>query len=182
MPTRFADPAEFSPIDLFDVPVRYPRPSRLDEPLIWAIPTVREAADLLGLRTVGDLLHHLPRDSGEGRTIEELVEDEVATIVVEVRRITARPVRRRGMKPLVQAMVVDGTGALEATFFNQPWLERQYVPGTRLVLAGKYQGGNRFRVNSHAITDELVATGAAVAQYPATKGITSTQILAAVQA
>ncbi|UTI63111.1 ATP-dependent DNA helicase RecG [Paraconexibacter antarcticus] len=182
MPTHFADPAALSDADLRGAPVRYPRPSALEEPLTWAIPTVAEAAELLGLHTVGDLLRHLPRDSGEGRLIEELVEGEVATVVVEVRRITSRPVRRRGMKPLVQAIVVDGSGVMEATFFNQPWLHRQYVPGTRLVLAGKYQGGNRFRVNSHAVTDQLVATGAAVAQYPATKGITSTQILAAVQA
>ncbi|MCW3013551.1 MAG: ATP-dependent helicase RecG [Solirubrobacterales bacterium] len=182
MPTHFADTTPLDAAQLRDAPVRYPRPSRLQQPLTWNVPTVAEAAALLGLHTVGDLLAHLPRDSGEGRTIDELQVDEVATVVVEVRRVTSRPVRRRGMKPLVEAIVVDGTGVMQATFFNQPWLHRQYVPGTRLVLAGKYQGGNRFRVNSHAVTDELVATGAAVAQYPATKGITSTQILAAVQA
>jgi ATP-dependent DNA helicase RecG len=182
VPTHFADITPLDPDDLRAAPVRYPRPSRLAQPLTWAVPTVADAAALLGLHTVGDLLNHLPRDSGEGRTIEELQVDEVATVVVEVRRITSRPVRRRGMKPLVEAIVVDGTGVMQATFFNQPWLHRQYVAGTRLVLAGKYQGGNRFRVNSHAVTDRLVATGAAVAQYPATKGITSTQILAAVQA
>ncbi len=182
VPTHFADP---TPLD--DAALRARRCAtrglrRLLEPLSWAIPTVAEAAAALGLQTVGDLLAHLPRDSGEGRTIEELQADEVATVVVEVRRITSRPVRRRGMKPLVEAVVVDGTGVMQATFFNQPWLQRQYVPGTRLVLAGKYQGGNRFRVNSHAVTDQLVATGASVAQYPATKGMTSTQLLAAVQA
>jgi ATP-dependent DNA helicase RecG len=182
VPTHFADTTPLDADELRAAPVRYPRPSRLRHPLTWTVPTVAEAAALLGLHTVGDLLNHLPRDSGEGRTIEELQADEVATVVVEVRRITSRPVRRRGMKPLVEAIVVDGTGVMQATFFNQPWLHRQYVPGTRLVLAGKYQGGNRFRVNSHAVTDQLVATGAAVAQYPATKGITSTQILAAVQA
>jgi len=180
--THFAAPVPLSDAELRATPVRYPRPSRLDEPLEWTIPTVAEAAALLGLHTVGDLLDHLPRDSGEGRTIAELQPEEVATVVVQVERITSRPVRRRGMKPLVEAVVTDGTGVMQATFFNQPWLHRQYVPGTRLVLAGKYQGGNRFRVNSHAVTNALVATGAPMAQYPATKGITSTQILAAVQA
>ena len=180
--THFAAPVPLSDAELRATPARYPRPSRLDEPLEWTIPTVAEAAALLGLQTVGDLLDHLPRDSGEGRTIAELQPEEVATVVVQVERITSRPVRRRGMKPLVEAVVTDGTGVMQATFFNQPWLHRQYVPGTRLVLAGKYQEGSRFRVNSHAVTDALVATGAAMAQYPATKGITSTQILAAVQA
>jgi ATP-dependent DNA helicase RecG len=85
------------------------------------------------------------------------------------------------MKPLVEATVTDGTGVMKATFFNQPWLKDQYRPGTRLMLAGKYQGRDRFRVNTHARTDAVVAAGEAAAQYPATKGIASTQILAAVR-
>ena len=39
-------------------------------------------------------------------------------------RSSSRPVRRRGMKPLVEATVTDGTGVMKATFFNQPWLAR----------------------------------------------------------
>jgi ATP-dependent DNA helicase RecG len=44
----------------------------------------------------------------------------VATVVAEVRSISSRPVRRRGMKPLVEATVADATGVMKATFFNQP--------------------------------------------------------------
>ena len=101
-------------------------------------------------------------------------------MLVEVRGIASRPVRRRGMKPLVEATVVDATGVMKATFFNQPWLERAYRPGTRLMLQGKFQARNRFRVNRHAPTEEVAAVGDAVAEYPATKGITSTQIMALV--
>jgi ATP-dependent DNA helicase RecG len=161
--------------------VRWPRPSRLDEPVTWKPRPAAEAAEALGLTTVGALLEHLPRDSGEARTISELVPDETATVIVEVRSISSRPVRRRGMKPLVEAVVSDATGVMKATFFNQPWLKDQYKAGTRLMLAGKYQGANRFRVNSHARTDAVAAAGEAASQYPATKGITSTQILAAVR-
>jgi ATP-dependent DNA helicase RecG len=166
---------------LADAPVRWPRPSRLDVEVRWKPRPAAEAAAALELHTVGDLLAHLPRDSGEARTIAELDRDEVATVIVEVRSITARPVRRRGMKPLVEAVVSDATGVMKATFFNQPWLKDQYRPGTRLMLAGKYQGANRFRVNTHARTDAVAAFGEAASQYPATKGITSTQILAAVR-
>ena len=105
--------------------------------------------------------------------------DEVATVIVEVRSITSRPVRKRGMKPLVTAVVADATGSMEATFFNQPWLQRKYAPGTRLLLSGKYQARNRFRVQFHAETGEAV--GAAeedMATYPATDGLSTTQILA----
>src|SRR4029079_11249891 len=105
------------------------------------------------------------RDSGEARTIAELEPDEVATVIVEVRSISSRPVRRRGMKPLGEGVVSDATGVMKATFFNQPWLKDQYKAGTRLMLAGKYQGANRFRVNSHARTD-AGASAAAPAQTP----------------
>ncbi len=183
VPTAFATPTALTPEQLRDAPVRWPRPSAWEAPLAWEPPTVAEAAAQLGLHTVGDLLAHLPRDTGEGRTIAELQPEEVATVVVEVRSITSRPVRRRGMKPLVEATVADETGIMAATFFNQPWLQRAYPAGTRLMLAGKYQGRNRFRVNAHARTDEGVgaADAAGVAQYPATKGITSTQVLAMAQ-
>ena len=47
------------------------------------------------------------------------------------------------MKPLVEATVADATGVMKVVFFNQPWLERRYPPGTRLALYGKYDGRNR---------------------------------------
>ena len=106
---------------------------------------------------------------------------ETASVVVEVRSIRSRPVRRRGMRPLVEATVADETGLMGATFFNQPWLEKKYRPGTRLALTGKYEGRNRFRVQQHAPTNEAAGTADDVAVYPATDGITSTQILTLVQ-
>jgi ATP-dependent DNA helicase RecG len=181
MPTAFASHDELDHDALSGAPVRWPRPSRLEESVEWKPRPAAEAAESLGLTTVGRLLEHLPRESGEARTVSELSPDEVATVIVEVRTITSRPVRRRGMKPLVEATVGDDTGVMKATFFNQPWLKDQYKPGTRLMLAGKYQGRNRFRVNTHARTDAVAAAGEAASQYPATKGITSTQILAAVR-
>ncbi len=139
-----------------------------------------QAALALGLHTVGDLLEHLPRDRREARAVAELVPQESATVVVEVRGISSRSVRRRGMKPLVEATVGDATGTLKVAFFNQPWLVQRYPAGTRLVLHGKLDGRGRFGVQAHAPTAEATAGGAGVAHYPATEGISSTQILALV--
>jgi ATP-dependent DNA helicase RecG len=160
---------------------RLPRPSRLAEPLSVSPAPAAKGAERLGLLTVGDLLEHLPRDRSEARTIAELETDEVATVSVEVRAITSRPVRRRGMKPLVEATVADQTGIMKATFFNQPWLQRKYRPGTRLMLQGKYQGRNAFRVQFHAQTGELVGAEGDIATYPATDGLSTTQIAALVR-
>src|SRR5215207_9137579 len=162
-------------------PPRYPRPSRLATPLEVTPAKAAAAAERLGLETVGDLLEHLPRDRQSARTIGELAMDEVATVIVEVRSITSRPVRKRGMKPLVTAVVADATGTMEATFFNQPWLQRKYTPGTRLLLSGKYQARNRFRVQFHAESGEEVGSADDMATYPATDGLSTTQILALVR-
>jgi ATP-dependent DNA helicase RecG len=161
--------------------VRYPRPSRLAQALSLPGEKAQQAAVALGLETVGDLLEHLPRDRRKARTVAELAQGESATVVVEVRSISSRSVRRRGMRPIVEATVADDTGVMQATFFNQPWLVTRYPAGTRLVLHGKYQARNRFGVQAHAITSEALAGAEAVAHYPATEGLSSTQILALVR-
>jgi ATP-dependent DNA helicase RecG len=181
-PLSFASPAPLTAEELLsDAGPRLPRPSLLTAPLAVSPAPAAKGAERLGLLTVGDLLEHLPRDRSQARTIAELAPDEVATVVVEVRSITSRPVRRRGMKPLVEATVADETGVLKATFFNQPWLERKYRPGTRLMLQGKYQARNRFRVQYHAPTGEQTGAEGDVATYPATEGLSTTQIAALVR-
>ncbi len=183
VPTAFASADPLTDEALRAVPPHYPRPSRLAEPLKISPPKAAAAAERLGLLTVGDLLEHLPRDRGSASTLIDLAPGETATVVVEVRSISSRPVRRRGMRPLVEAVVADATGTVKATFFNQPWLERKYRPGTRLLLQGKYEARNRFRVQFHAETGEAVgaAESEEVATYPATDGLSSTQILALVR-
>jgi len=119
-------------------------------------------------------------------------------------------VRRRGMRPLVEAVVHDGSGSMRATFFNQPWLAQRYPPGTSLVLHGTADARGGFRVSHHAIGSQLALAddgsgdahatraaaparggddaqaasdrGRAVAHYPASEGVSSTQILTLVQA
>jgi len=182
VPNAFAERRELGPAELEEAPVHWPRPSGLAAPLSVKPPKAAAAAETLGLHTVGDLLEHLPRDRREARTVDALRPGEQATVVVEVRSITSRPVRRRGMRPLVEATVADETGPMKVTFFNQPWLVGKYPPGTRLVLHGTYEARNRFRVSSHAPTAEAAGGEEAVAHYPATEGLSSTQILALVRA
>ena len=184
MATAFASADELDREQLLRAPLRWPRPSQLAGPLKVSPPKAAEAAEQLGLLTIGDLLEHLPRDRREARTIATLTAGEGATVLVEVRSIASRPVRRRGMKPLVEAVVADETGMMKATFFNQPWLARKYPTGTRLMLHGKLAARNAFRVEGHAPTAHSTGadTGNEVAHYPATIGLSSTQILALVRA
>jgi ATP-dependent DNA helicase RecG len=178
--TAFGSSTPLDPAELEDAPIRYPRPSRLAAPLKPAGAKAQQGAAVLGLHTVGDLLEHLPRDRREARAIAQLTRGESATVVVQVRTIGSRSVRRRGMRPLVEATVADATGVMKATFFNQPWLVQRYPAGTHVVLHGKFEARNRFRVQTHASTTEASAGIDAAAHYPATEGLSSTQILALV--
>jgi ATP-dependent DNA helicase RecG len=182
----FASSSTLSRQELTAAPVRWPRPSRLRAPLEPKAKKLASGMRSLGLETVGDLLEHLPSDSREARSVGALRAGEQATVTVEVRRIASRSVRRRGMRPLVEASVFDATGTMRATFFNQPWLTERYPPGTRLLLHGKADGRGGFSVAHHAPiaeapTDAELAPDAgdsdAVAHYPATDGVSSTQIL-----
>ncbi len=116
-----------------------------------------DGLEALGLTSIGALLEHLPKDSREARTVAALKVGEQATVAVQVRTIGARAVRRRGMKPLVEATVFDATGTMRATFFNQPWLAQRYEPGTRLVLHGKTTVRGTFNVAHHAIGNDFGA-------------------------
>ncbi len=185
-PRAFASTCAPTRAELLNAPLRAPRPSRLEEPL--APPAAKKLADglrTLGIETVGELLEHLPRDRREARAIAQLRPGEQATVEVEVESIAARPVRRRGMRPLVEATVFDETGAMGAAFFNQPWLVDRYRPGTRLLLHGKARPGGRFAVVHHALGGALAGAprgaGESIAHYPATVGVSSTQIAALVR-
>jgi ATP-dependent DNA helicase RecG len=200
LPRAFASNRPLGLAELLAAPVRWPRPSRLREPLKAPARKAADGLGSLGLHTVGDLLEHLPRDLREARTVAALRPGEQATVAVQVRAIAARAVRRRKMRPLVEASVFDETGSMYAVFFNQPWLVEKYPPGTRLLLHGKAGSGGRFSVAHHAVGGELgaaelagadgsagVAPGGGagaqtgVAHYPAAEGVTSTQILTLVQ-
>jgi ATP-dependent DNA helicase RecG len=188
----FASGRALSRAELLAAELRWPCPSRLGAPLEPPAKKIAAGLRALGLDTVGELLEHLPSASREARTVAALRAGEQATVAVEVRRIAARPVRRRGMRPLVEASVFDATGTMRATFFNQPWLADRYPPGTRLLLHGKADGRGGFGVAHHAPApagtgESAGAIGAdadsrSVAHYPAAEGITSTQILTLVRA
>ena len=60
---------------------------------------------------------------------------------------------------------------MKVTFFNQPWLERRYRPGTRLLLTGKFQGASRgFRVQRARRRPARRRAGDEVADLPGHRG------------
>ncbi|MFL5981487.1 MAG: ATP-dependent DNA helicase RecG [Gaiellaceae bacterium] len=133
-------------------------------------PAVKKKLERLGLQTVGDLLAHRPfryEEPASEVRMADLGGDEEVAIRGEVLSVSKR---RRGRLQMLTARVSDGSATVSATWFNQPWLERQLQPGTPVRLRGR-QGRYGFDVRSFDIGGgEATADFAPV--YPASEEIT----------
>ena len=171
-------------------PLRWPRPRSAPRPEVLEAgvetlprvgPAVRGRLAKLGLRTVGDLLAHRPRRYErpiDERSIRDVFGDEEAVIEGVVLGTTSR--RSRGRLQILTARVADDTGEIKATWFNQPWLAAQLVPGTHVRLRGK---PNRygFQVESYDI-GEATETADYAPVYPASEALAQKQLRALVGA
>lgn len=142
----------------------------------------------LGIESVADLLRHLPfRHEFEAAesTIDRL---EPGRVVSARGEITAcRPVMH-GRKRF-EAVLVDHTGRLDLVWFNQTWLKDRIRPGVRLLVQGKARRrGPTLQVSNpkwQTIRDEAEPGEKSERLrpiYPASEGVTSEQIEAAVRA
>ncbi len=132
----------------------------------------------LGVRTIRDMLYFFPRryeDYSQLRPISRLEPDEDVTVIAKVWDIGARRTRRGGS--LVKATLSDGSGFVEATWFNQPYLVDRIKPGQQIVLSGKvgrYLGHLCFNAPTWELLEEkLLHTARIVPVYPLTEGLSS---------
>ncbi|PIG97680.1 ATP-dependent DNA helicase RecG [Deinococcus sp. UR1] len=93
----------------------------------------------LGLHTVRDVLHAYPHRHEDRRALPDLSEVEDGQKVTVEGRVVAKS--RRSPKPGMQILDVTletpSGGRVKATWFNQPWVEKQLREGARLVLTGR---------------------------------------------
>jgi ATP-dependent DNA helicase RecG len=102
-------------------------------------PKSAKTLEKLEMRTLADLLWHLPRrydDYSQLETINRLWYGQEVTVIGTVEKVELREVRRGRMK-LTEALISDGTGSLRITWFNQPWIANRLKPGQPIVLSGK---------------------------------------------
>ncbi len=129
----------------------------------------------LGIETVRDLLLHRPRryeQAVDEIAISQLWGDDEVAIAGEV--IDVRTRRLGGRRSIVTARVRDATGAIGASWFNQPWLAEKLTPGTHLRLRGKL-GRYGFDVKSYDV-GAARATADFAPVYPASEQIPSTRL------
>ena len=132
----------------------------------------------LGLSTAADLLAWYPRDYEDRRKVYAVAEAPleervcVAAMAAEHPRLSRI---RKGLE-LVQVKVVDHTGALHLTFFNQSYIERAIRAGEEYIFYGAVEGQGRRRTMVNPIferADRQSFTGRIMPVYRLTAGISN---------
>jgi ATP-dependent DNA helicase RecG len=130
----------------------------------------------LGVHTVLDLLFLLPTrydDFSQLRTIDKLRWGEEVTVIGTVWDLKSRIIGDD--RRMITALVGDGTGEIEMTWFN-PYVERRLRAGQAFMFSGKidsYRGHFLMRNPEFEPLDrQQIHTGRLVPTYPLTEGIT----------
>jgi ATP-dependent DNA helicase RecG len=132
----------------------------------------------LGVSTIQDLLYLFPRrydDFSALKTVDKLEYGEEVTIIGTVRETRERTGKKG--QSIVTSQVSDGTGIIQITWFNQPYLAKRLKPGRQIVISGKvdqYLGRPSFASPAwEPLDEELVHTKRLVPVHPLTSGITA---------
>ena len=102
----------------------------------------KAALGKLGIKTVRDLLYHLPsryEAAGQEAQIAGLVSGQEASIVGTLEKLETK----KGWKsriPLSEGYLRDSTGRIKLRWFNQPYIAKMYADGMLVKAVGKVSG------------------------------------------
>ncbi|MDY5716282.1 MAG: ATP-dependent DNA helicase RecG [Selenomonas sp.] len=110
----------------------------------------------LGIKTVYDLLTYYPRTYEDQSVLTKIADLKAgcqATVAGVIVNVSDRQGGRRGMT-IITALIGDGSGLLQITWFNQKYLKKQLKPGSRVFVTGKvsyaYGGRGQFAMSQLA--------------------------------
>ena len=141
-------------------------------------PARAKSLEKLGLATVEDLLRYFPRDYEDRRRFSTVAAAPVDTPVC-LELLVAEPPRlsriRKGLE-LVKARLVDDTGSVSATFFNQSYMKDALRTGETYVVYGRVEGPPGRRQMTNPVcerADRARFTGRILPIYPLTRGVSN---------
>lgn len=137
----------------------------------------------LDIQTVGDFLFHLPsryEDYSLVSKTNQVQIGETVTIQGQVLDMKTNYLRGGRIKTMQKATVVDDSGSIELTWFNQPFLTRTILPGSTISASGTVQRfGRKLSISNpeyeilNSGQGEAVHTARLIPIYPETKGVSS---------
>ncbi len=151
-------------------------------------PKRAEALQRLGVRTVGDLLYHVPHRYLDATAVTPVARARVGEEVTCVGRVESTGVlpTRRGLR-VFHAVLKDDSGRLECAWPGQPFLERQVKAGQLLLVTGpvRYYHGRQLAPREFIVLadvgEDAPERGVVLPVYPATDGFTHRQIRTLIQ-
>ncbi len=141
-------------------------------------PKRSEALLRLGIETVEDLFYFFPRqyqDRSHFISLKDIQPGQFFTVKGEVLTTGLKRMKRM---TLFEMTLGDDSGFVYATWFNQPYLNRQFKEGDTVILSGKVELYNsRLQFNSpdyevlSKSLEDTIHTGRIVPIYPLTEGL-----------
>ena len=142
-------------------------------------PSHAEKLKKLGLHFIQDALHHFPHryvDYSALKPINRLRYRDEVTIIGSVKHTRLR-LARSGKVKIVESELSDGTGSIQCSWFNQPWLEKNLHPGRQIQVSGRIDLFLGRKVLSNPewepVDQKALHTGRIVPVYGLTTGITA---------
>ncbi|MBU2540236.1 ATP-dependent DNA helicase RecG [Patescibacteria group bacterium] len=135
----------------------------------------------LGIKTIGDLLFHFPHrydDFSNLVPINKVKLDQNCTIRGKILEIENTIAWKRRLS-ITTALVQDDTGAIKATWFNQPYLTKTLQKDDDVFLSGKITFNKQGIYISNPLYEKadpqkfLTRTAGLIAVYPETQGLSS---------
>ncbi len=145
-----------------------------------------KSLEKLNITTLRDLISYFPRAYDDRRIykkIADLAEGEPACVEALVAAPPTLNRIRAGLE-LVKLRVVDETGALDITFFNQAYMRDNLQAGETYTFFGKPEGVGRKKSMANPIVERegsRLMTGRIMPIYPLTAGISQLTLVKAVE-
>ncbi|MST04352.1 MAG: ATP-dependent DNA helicase RecG [Candidatus Pacebacteria bacterium] len=144
-------------------------------------PTIALKLKRLGISSVKDLIFNFPNryeDFSNTIKIAQLKPNELATISGEVKKIDIKRTWKRKMI-IVEALIVDDSGAIKALWFNQPYIGKILKIDSFYNFSGKLSSGGKEPYFSNPSYEpsisksEIKHTAGLIPIYSETRGLTS---------
>ncbi len=142
-------------------------------------PARKKILENLGVHSIEDLMYLFPRRYEDRTQMTKLAQIKIGEPQTVTGKVMSTGARQSWFtrKHVYETVIDDGSGRIFAVWFNQPYLDSYFKPGTEVVLFGQPQVyKNRIQMVSPEYeiidkNDKSLSMGRIVPIYPLTKGI-----------